>query len=108
MIRADAEYPESGYRAAAGHGVHPGSKRGRRLKAMRRKLATAVVVAGLAICGGAGSVSAHHAFAAEVDANKPVRFKGSITKMKWVNPTHGRQGDRMKPARTRKTRAVEW
>src|SRR5260370_1931604 len=107
MIRADAEYPESGYRAAAGHGVHPGSKRGRRLKSMRRKLATAVVVAGLAICGGAASVSAHHAFAAEFDANKPVSFKGTITKMEWVNPHTWMHVDVKKPDGTVENWAVE-
>jgi hypothetical protein len=29
---------------------------------------------------------AHHAFAAEFDATKPVKFKGTVTKMLWVNP----------------------
>jgi len=29
---------------------------------------------------------AHHAFAAEFDAAKPVKFKGTVTKMEWINP----------------------
>jgi hypothetical protein len=31
-------------------------------------------------------VWAHHAFAAEFDAAKPVKFKGTVTKMEWINP----------------------
>ena len=53
---------------------------------MRTKLAIAVSVLSVALTGWASSVSAHHAFAAEFDANKPVNFKGTITKMEWVNP----------------------
>jgi hypothetical protein len=29
---------------------------------------------------------AHHAFAAEFDADKPVELDGTVTKIKWVNP----------------------
>ena len=53
---------------------------------MRTKLATVICSLGLALCGAAASVSAHHAFAAEFDAKKPVSFKGTVTKMEWINP----------------------
>lgn len=51
-------------------------------------LGTALVVgAGLCIALVPAPVSAHHAFAAEFDANKPVRFENAvITRMEWVNP----------------------
>jgi hypothetical protein len=46
------------------------------------------VLAGLAV--GLLSVGApalaHHAFTAEFDATKPVKLRGTVTKMEWVNP----------------------
>ena len=53
---------------------------------MRTKLC--VVVAGLGLLAAltAKPVVAHHAFAAEFDAKRPVKFKGTVTKMVWVNP----------------------
>src|SRR3954470_8693026 len=29
---------------------------------------------------------AHHSFAAEFDAKKPVKLRGTVTKMEWINP----------------------
>jgi hypothetical protein len=32
------------------------------------------------------SASAHHSFAAEYDASKPVTLRGTVTRVDWVNP----------------------
>lgn len=29
---------------------------------------------------------AHHAFSSEFDANKPVRLKGTVSRIEWINP----------------------
>src|SRR6187402_259146 len=41
---------------------------------------------GLAVALTGGSVSAHHAFSAEFDQEKPVNLEGTLTKADWVNP----------------------
>jgi len=30
--------------------------------------------------------SAHHAFAAEFDSSKPIKLRGTVVKMEWINP----------------------
>lgn len=38
------------------------------------------------VASGATVASAHHSFAAEFDANTPVKLHGVVTKMEWINP----------------------
>ena len=53
---------------------------------MRTPLFVAVGGIGALLTLAAVPVMAHHAFGAEFDANRPVKFRGTVTKMDWVNP----------------------
>ena len=53
---------------------------------MRTSHSIVGVVAALVVLTLAAPALSHHAFNAEFDANKPIKFKGVVTKMLWVNP----------------------
>ena len=74
---------------------------------MRVRLATWIAGIGLCLAGTAVSVVAHHAFAAEFDANKPVEFTGIVTKMEWTNPHVWLHLDVKKPDGTTESWAFE-
>jgi len=50
------------------------------------RTSSAVFVAGLGLLLSAGPALAHHAFAAEYDAKKPITLTGTVTKLEWANP----------------------
>jgi hypothetical protein len=50
------------------------------------KLKAAVFVVGLGVFLAARPTVAHHAFAAEFDADKPVKLTGAVTRLDWTNP----------------------
>src|SRR4030095_9071934 len=52
--------------------------------AMRTKLVMLLVGTGLVFA--TTRTTAHHAFAAEFDATKPIKLRGTVVKMEWINP----------------------
>lgn len=44
------------------------------------------IAAGMSLLAGAMPALAHHAFAAEYDADQPLDLTGTVTKARWVNP----------------------
>ena len=51
---------------------------------MRSSSSALLIVA--AVLVATTPAAAHHAFSAEFDASKPVKLRGKITKVEWVNP----------------------
>jgi hypothetical protein len=53
---------------------------------MRSKLFSVIAGAAFVVTAAAVPVIAHHSFAAEFDAKRPVKLRGTVTKMEWINP----------------------
>ena len=51
---------------------------------MRNKLVLFIAAAGLLLA--AAPIWAHHAFAAEFDSKKPIKFTGTVVKVDFINP----------------------
>lgn len=51
-----------------------------------RSMILGAVLATIGLVIGGSTLSAHHAFSSEFDANRHVIFTGTVTKMMWVNP----------------------
>lgn len=53
---------------------------------MTRRTAFIAAIAAIALLTAGSAARAHHAFAAEFDVNKPVKFEGKLIKWDMVNP----------------------
>ncbi len=54
-------------------------------KTRRHDVLLGLFAAVMLVCA-ARTVVAHHAFAAEFDAKRPIKLQGTVTKVEWINP----------------------
>jgi len=53
---------------------------------MRKWLLVSVFSAAAVLLFTTGSTLAHHAFSGEFDSTKPVKLRGVVVRMEWINP----------------------
>ena len=56
------------------------------MSSMRIRLTRRLALGGLGVLLAVVPVLAHHSFAAEYDATKPVKVTGVVTRVQWTNP----------------------
>ena len=56
------------------------------LKKTLKNMSLGVALAGVGLLASGTPISAHHSFAAEYDASKPITLKGVVSKIEWTNP----------------------
>ncbi|HJZ74800.1 MAG TPA: DUF6152 family protein [Vicinamibacterales bacterium] len=50
------------------------------------KVKAALLLSGVGLLMWSGPILAHHSFASEYDADKPIELKGTVTRIEWTNP----------------------
>ena len=57
-----------------------------RTRSASRTFAPGLAAASIALLAAAAPATAHHAFSAEFDANRPLRLEGVVSRTEWINP----------------------
>jgi hypothetical protein len=73
---------------------------------MKKLISGAILAVSLAVSSTPSF--AHHSFAAEYDASKPITLQGKLTKLSWVNPHGWIYVDVVNPDKTVTSWAVEF